>query len=322
MLRAKLVIALAAAAIATAGCGSGAGGSPRPLLERAFGQPVGSAAVTVDLELHLTGDRALAQPVVLRLAGPYRSNGGRRLPSFDWNLDLINAARSLTAELVSTGSDFYVTLGGQSYDAGPDRVARVNDQLARGSGGRPLGLRAYRWLRDLHDEGSASVGGGETTHVRAGVDVAAMLSDLNRVYRGASNALRGAGPLSPARVAAIEAGIRNPTLDVYVGRGDGRLRRVALSLDFQVPPSQRSRFAGASGGTLDLAIELDHLGRAVSITAPPNAQPLSQLLPQLGAAAPARPSGTSAGKLRKYDRCIRAAGSNGAAAARCLSLLE
>jgi hypothetical protein len=313
----KRSLLLLAAAAVLAGCGSS--GSPREarkLVDEAFARPIGSATVTIELTATLSGSGG-SRPLQLMLSGPYRSNGRRKIPSFDWALDVAGGSRPFTGELVSTGDDLFAKVGGTSYELGAARVAQANAQLAQGSGAgaATLGIDPHSWIRDATVAGDAQIAGAATTHIHANVDVAKLVSDLRRALARAGGALPGTLPrsLSDRQVAAARGAIHNPTVDVYVAKSDGTLRRLAIALAFSVPAGQQSRFAGVKSGTASLSLELANIGQPVSIAPPANAQPLGGATPQ---------GSTSPQKLQAYSRCLQRAGSDPTAIERCAALLR
>ena len=80
--------------------------------------------------------------------------------------------------------------------------------------------------------------------------------------------------------------VKNPSFDIYVGKDDNRIRRLAVKVDFEIPSDQRAQFQGAEGGTLSFQIDFAKVGEKQTITAPANARPISELQQQLGGLAP------------------------------------
>jgi len=299
-----------------AACGS-SGSSPqaRRLVDEAFSRSIGSATVTIELSATLSGT-GRSRPLELMLSGPYKSNGRRKIPSFDWALDVAGGSRPFTGELISTGDDLFVKVAGTTYELGAARVAQANAQLAQGpgGGGATLGIDPHSWIRDATVAGAAQIAGAATTHIHASVDVAKLVSDLRRALARAGGALPGTVPRATDRqIAAARSAIHNPTVDVYVARADGTLRRLAIAFAFSVPAGQQSRFAGVTSGTASLSIELANIGQPVTITPPANAQPLG--------GAPSQGS-TSPRNLQAYSRCLQRAGSDPTAVEHCATLLR
>jgi hypothetical protein len=151
--------------------------------------------------------------------------------------------------------------------------------------------------------------------------------------------------LSPAVIQKIQQAVKNPKFDIYVGKSDSKIRRLSVSVDFQIPADQRSKFQGAQGGTLSFSIDFAKVGQPQTITAPSNARPISELQQQLGglggglgglggsgSSGGSGGSGSSGGgsggtpsasQFQKYSQCLQNADpSNTAAIQKCAQLLK
>ena len=85
--------------------------------------------------------------------------------------------------------------------------------------------------------GTENVGGAQTTHIRAGVNVAALLTDLNTFLEKASSLgvsgastpqVRDPGSRPDSRIAGE---VQNPSVDIWTGTSDKTVRRLAISAD-------------------------------------------------------------------------------------------
>src|SRR4051812_49446020 len=86
MKRLVLVVSILSLAL-VAGCGGGGGGSSedaRALIDKAFKTSIPSADLTLDIQAEGRGGAQLQQPVSLKVAGPYQSHGGKKVPHFNW----------------------------------------------------------------------------------------------------------------------------------------------------------------------------------------------------------------------------------------------
>jgi hypothetical protein len=311
------LVAAVLAALVAAGCG-GKDNDPAAvsLVKQAFSKSIGSADVAVDLNADLQGSQQLKGPLSLKLSGPYASNGSRKLPSFDWAVALAGGGLNFDARLTSTGDDLYVGFQGQSYDVGKATVARYNAALAQGRTTQKHSLKDFgidpaSWVKGATEEGTASVAGTPTKHVSASIDFDALLNDLNTLVRKAGSRVPGAprpAQLTPSERKQVTDAIKSSSFDVYVGKADGKVRRVALTLEFAVPSKQRSRTSGVNSGTLSFSIQYSNVGRAVTIQAPTNVKPLSDLVAQLGGASGANGSATRPAPTQKqldaYKKCL------------------
>jgi hypothetical protein len=341
-LKARSLILVPLAALLVAGCG-GTDNDPAAvsLVKNAFARPIGSAIVNVDFGANLQGSQSLKGPVSLKLSGPYTSNGRTRLPSFDWNIALSGGGANFDGRLTSTGDNLYLGFQGQSYDIGKATIARYNEALAQGKTTQRKSLRDFGvdpagWIKGAKDEGDATVAGTQTKHVSASIDFDKLLNDLNSLIRKAGSSVTGARPpaqLTPAQRKQFTEAIKSSSFDVYVGKADGKVRRLALAVEFAVPKSRQSSSAGLKGGTLNISIQYSNVGQPQKVTAPANTKPLSDLLGKLGGAASLGGSsgsgGTSSGaspsskQFQAYSKCLDSAPSGDVnALQRCSQLLK
>ena len=342
---APVVVLLAAALIA--GCGGGGGNSKdaRALIDKAFKQSIPSADMTLNIEAKVNGVAQLSQPISLKVAGPYQSNGKGKLPSFDWQVSVSGGGQAFSGGLISTGQNAFVNFQGTNYEVGADKVAQLNQQLGQQTGKslKDYGIDPQAWVKDPTEQGSDNVNGVDTTHVHASVDIGRMFTDFNKTIQKAG-AMGAVAPqqLSPDTIKKIQDVVKNPKFDIYVGKSDNKIRRLSVAVDFQIPADQRSKFQGAEGGTLNFSIDFAKVGEPQTITAPTNARPLSELQQQLGglggglgglggsgSSGGAGGSGGSGGsnpssaQFEKYSKCLQnASPSDTAAIQKCAQLLK
>jgi hypothetical protein len=349
-----LAVALAAFVSACGGGGSGNDKDATQLLNTAFHQPIKSADVNFNLQLQVNGVPSLSAPISFKFSGPYVNNGPGKLPSMDLTANIVGGGQSVPFGLTSTGDDFFVTVRGQAYEVGKQTVAKLNQQLAAQKTNGPktslsaLGIHPSTWLKDAKNAGNATIGGTAVTHISAGLDVSKVLDDLNQlVQRAPSGSLGGASKppqLTDKQKSEIQQVVGNPQIDVYVAKSDNTIRRLASSINLTVPKDQQSKLGGATGGTLQLSIELANVGKGQQIKPPANAKPISDLAGQLnalsgtlgatggGSSSSSGSSGSSSGssggtptakQFQDYAKCIQKAGSNNAAALqKCADILK
>ncbi len=350
-----LAFALAAFVSACGGSGSSNDKSATQLLNTAFHQPIKSADVNFNLQVQVQGVQSLSQPLSFKFSGPYVNNGPGKLPTMDLSASIVGGGQSVPFGLTSTGDDFFVKVRGQAYDVGKQTVAKLNQQLAQQKAQNKqntslsaLGIHPSTWLSNAKNAGDSTVGGTPVTHISADLNVSKVLDDLNSlVQKAPTSSLNGASKppqLSEQQKSEIEQVIKNPHIDVYVAKSDNTVRRIATSLNISVPKDQQSKVNGATGGTLQLSIDLANVGQAKHITAPANAKPIADLAGQLnalggslgtgssgsGSSAAPPSSGTTgssssptAKQFQDYAKCLQKAGSNNASAlAKCSSILK
>ncbi len=257
------------------------------LLDRAFQEPIGSADVALDATAQVDGVQQLEQPIRVQVRGPYQSGANRRMPKVDLSVNFSASGQSLSGGLVSTGRNAYVELMGRDYEVGRQTVARANRQIATGAGRQrrlsDFGIDPRRWLEDPEIEGDEEVAGTETTHVNAGLDVGRMLEDLNTLGQRTSGEVGGPAPrqLSAEQRERIERIVQDPEFDVFVGKADDKIRRLATVVELEVPEEDRQELGGARSGEVSFSIEFSNVGSPQPITPPRRARPIRELTTQL-----------------------------------------
>jgi hypothetical protein len=279
---------LALAAALVAGCGGGSEEDARALLKRGFNGSIPSANVTIDLSAKVDGVPQLTQPVRFKLGGPYKSNGTGKLPSLNWDVSVSGGGQTFSAGLISTGDRAFVNFQGTNYEVDGATMSQLTQAAAQGNAGgskslKQFGVDPLAWTKDASVEGESDVAGVETKHVSTGIDVEKLFQDLNKIVERAGGAVGQSAPqqLTPKVIDQIKKIVKDPKLDVYVGKDDGKIRRFALSLDFQVPEDQQQQARGIKGGNLTLSVEFAGVGEPQTIQAPANAKPISDLAKQL-----------------------------------------
>ena len=265
-------------------------------LDQAFARPIDSADVRVDVELRVDGSPQLPTPLRLRVAGPYRSGASRTIPSLDWNVSFVGSGRNVSTRLVSTGRNAFVVFQEVAYEVGEAEVADTNRRIAAGqTAARPptlsdLGIRPRGWLIEPEDRGEEELAGAPVTRYSAGIDVTRLLDDLTRAAERLAPRVGRAPPprLNGAQRDQVRRVVPSATLDAFVG-ADGRVRRLAVLAPFTVPPENRARAGGATGGLAAISLDLSRLDRPNRIVAPPDVRPIEDLRRQIGPLPPAAP---------------------------------
>lgn len=358
----RLVLAALAALAVAAGlsaCGGGSDKDALALLRKGFSQPINSANITIDVSVKIDGVPQLSKPIRVKLGGPYKTNGPKKLPSLDWDLSVSGGGQTFSAGVVTTGDDAFINFQGTNYEVGKAAVAKYNQQLAarnpQGNSLKAFGIDPVNWVKDASKEGDSTVAGVNTQHVSAGVDVAKFFNDINKVLTKArtSGVPGTAAPqtqLTKEQIDQVEKVIKDPHFDAYIAKSDSKFRRVSVSMDFDVPESARASARGVTGGNVSLSVELAGVGEPQTITAPTGAKPLSELTQQLGGlgglgsalgggaaglggaggssgSTPSAPGGSGSSpnsqQYKKYADCLnKAKPSDVAAIQRCAQLLK
>ena len=120
-------------------------------------------------------------------------------------------------------------------------------------------------------------------HLTAAVNVPAFLADVSKLSQAGGSLGLGStgstGSLSPAAVSELAKSIKSAHVDVYTGQSDHLLRRLEVTAAVTGTPQTQALLGGLSSANLKVLLEFSDLNKPQSISAPPNPEPASQLLP-------------------------------------------
>jgi hypothetical protein len=283
-----LAVLALTAAVVVAACGS-SNDDAEGILKETFsgGHDVKSGKVDLNLGFRASGGQTRG-PVTLRLLGPFESQGDGKVPRFDLNAAIGTPGQQQTLGAVSTGTSLFFKIDGKAYTAPPALFAsfqqgfvqaQKRSKQAKSGALAGLGINPMKWLKDPQVRSDQEVAGVETKHVSAGVDVGKFVDDLNKLLGRVSldNSQSPATLTAQQRSQLIDS-IANPRVDVWSGKEDKTLRKLAVTLDLKPAAGQSSR---ATGGSLDFTLLLTNLNRPQAIAPPPNPRSFSELSKQL-----------------------------------------
>lgn len=357
----RLLLA-AVAMVAVTACGSSSGGgtsaSANKLLKQTFtgSHTVTSGNISLSLTLTPSGSSTLKGPVTLSFGGPFQTRGKGKLPESNFNVTLSSQGKSGSVGILSTGTSGYVTLQGNSYQLPAATFQKLESsfsQIGASPGGGPgtgtlakLGISPLKWLVNPSVVGGESVAGAQTTHIRAGVNVAALLGDLNTILQKASSLSASSTTPIPSSISQatrnrIASEVKNPTFDVWTGNDDKTLRKLHISVTVPVSGQISTLLGGLSTAGIGLDVQYADLNQPQTIAAPTSVRPFSQFATKLqgfvqalqstlsgGLAGTAGGSSTTGSSgsgspsgVTSYSQCIQAAGGDVTKMQRCASLL-
>lgn len=303
--RLLLLLCALVGAVALTACGSDdkSDQTPQEVLRETFGasKSIKSGKLQLALDLDLRGLQGLSGPIRAEVDGPFESQGKGKLPDFDFDLDLKAGGDTFTAGAVSTGEKGYLELQGQAFDIGKELYeqfrkgyetaqtegAKESGNDAEGPTFESLGIKPLTWLRAPQAAGEEEVGGAETTHIRAAVDVDRFLADISRLLERAEGLeIEGAGAvpggLSAETRRQVVSAVKSARVDVWSGAEDRTLRRLRLSVDLDVPQATRKSIGGLEGGRIVFTFGMADLNEDQEVKAPANARPFEELQQALG----------------------------------------
>lgn len=299
--RSRLAVALlllCALASVLVACSGGSGEDPQALLNDTFSghTQIESGKVNLSFAVSVSGSKGASQPLSASLSGPFQSEASGKLPRFDLKLAVNAGGHGLSAGAMATGSALYVQLGGTWFSTPASTYTAIEQGFAQASrqasGAKvrstfsSLGIEPAKWLSNPSVVGTTTIGGTSTVHLSADVNTRAFLADVEKLSQagstlGLGSSVPGSSAISPTVVGELAKSIHGAHVDVYTGKDDHMLRRLEVSAGVTGTSQTRSLLGNLSGARVELTLEFSDLNQPQSITAPPNAQSPSQLLPAL-----------------------------------------
>jgi hypothetical protein len=331
---AVVLVALGAAILVTHGLGGGSSGSAQQLLDRALEADVKSATFNARVSFSFeTGQTGRGAMIVDSVQSGASSGSGTSARRRIHSVDRVIGRPTVAVDDVAVGGQGYVGVDGRWYRLSPAQYDRVFESDKSESWEQTLGFDPGRAMRNPKLEGTANVGGVESNHISGDLDADALLNEL-RFFGGSSP------DAAEARFTRlVQASKKSGHMDVFAGKQDGILRRLAIALQMNA----------AEGGTplrakLTIALGLDKVNEPVTVEAPKSALPPDRIAdipraklgdqadeilgpPKSSARPPARKRPAHRGtrakprpSARRYVSCVQAA-QDLAALVRCQPLL-
>ena len=361
-----LMVATLAVA-ATAACGSSSSGSANPntLLKETFSgkHTVTSGDIDLTLTIDPSGSSLLNGPITFTFGGPFQSRGAGKLPESNFTVSASALGHNVLVGVISTGTAGYVTFQGSSYQlpaASFQKLESSFGQLSTSQGTSSgssaltkLGIHPLNWLTNPTVVGTENVGGAQTDHIHAGVNVDAMLNDLSTALtKSGSLGLAGgtaakalSGGIPAADRSKIAAEVKNPSVDIWTGKSDKVLRKMSLNLTVPVTGQLSTVAGGATSAGIGFNLQYSHVNQSQTIAAPSNIKPYSEFTTKLrsvltgiegsvgagslgstGSSGSAGSTGSggsaSTAKIQKYSACIQSAGQDVLKMQKCASILN
>lgn len=233
-----------------AGCGGSSHQTVNPevMLDAAAAHRISSAQTDIDLGVQVRGVTRLSGPLRLKLSGPYVSGGGNGIPRFDWRLKASALAFPVGGRIVSTGTNVYLTLYGDSYQVGTPAVAAANERIAQAPG-----LHPRSWFGRAKVDGQGNEGGVDCERISAPLRGDAMARDIAPLLGGLG--------LSEAPSVSGKA-------SACVGFDDRVLHELEVQAVLGIPAGDRARLGGASSVDLDFDVVISDVGESQHISIP------------------------------------------------------
>ena len=296
----SVFVALIALATALAACGGGGGNDdPQSVVDEATLQGVESGKLDLALDLDVRGKEG--GKLDLDLSGPFQSEEGAELPELDlaFSVDGDMDGEKIDREggFTLLGNKAYVGYEGTEYEVDSTTFNFVKSLAKQQGGGQgqsseiaacqdaASGLELGDFAENLKDEGSADVGGTETTKISGDLNASGALEAFSELIDdpACSAQLESAGPLpSKAELedakGTVKDSVKSAQVELYIG-DDHIVRRIAAVATIEPPKDSK---ASAERVDLDLDFTLTGVNEEQSISAPAKTKPLSDLFLKLG----------------------------------------
>ena len=268
----RAAVLLAVAALAT-GCGESHG---TQVLSRAADNLGKIHSGDLTLRLVVSPRQGTKGRIGFELRGPFALRPGG-LPVAKIAYTQIAGAREATATFISTGAKAYAEVNGKAYELPASSTEIVRRAAAGVSGSGGLGqFNVGDWVDHPSVSDGGEVGGAQTDHVSADLDVVAAANGLLGLVRDLG---RNAPTIEGDQAKQLEDAVKSSSFDAWVGRDDHLLRRLLLKADlgFDVPSSLRRVLGDVVGAKVEFELAISHPNEAVSVPPPSNPLPSSQL---------------------------------------------
>ena len=350
---------------ATAACGGSSSGSANPntLLKDTFSgkHTVTSGDIDLTLTIDPSGSSLLSGPITFTFGGPFQSRGAGKLPESNFTVSASALGRNVVVGVISTGTTGYVTFQGSSYQlpaASFQKLESSFSQLSTSQGTSSgssaltkLGIHPLNWLTNPTVVGTENVGGAQTDHIHAGVNVDAMLNDLSTALTKSSSLGLAGGTAAKALSSGIPAAdrskiaaeIKNPSVDIWTGTSDHTIRRLTITLTVPVTGKTSTQLGGVTSADIGLTLQYSDLNQPQTIKAPTNVKPFSQFQAKLnsfvqsltglvaaggtgssgaGTTGGTTSTGSASAGVSGYSKCLQKAGTDIQKVQKCASLLS
>lgn len=292
-------IVLIAFAAALTACGSSGGSDdPQSVVDEATLQGVDSGKIDLAVKADVQGKKG--GDLNISLSGPFQSEEEAETPDLDLafsvNGTVDNEKIDRDGGFTLIGNKAFIGYEETEYEVDPTTFnfvkSLVKQQGGKGNSGDVSACQEAagdfelkNFVENLKDEGSAEVGGTETTKISADLNGSGVVEAFSELVEdpACSAQLKSAGPLpSTAELedakGTIKDSLKSAHVELYVG-DDHIVRRVTAKATIEPPEDSK---ASAKRVDLDIDLTLTGVNEEQTISAPDQTKPLSDLFVKLG----------------------------------------
>jgi len=291
-------VVLIAFAAALAACGSSGGSDdPQSVVDEATLQGIDSGKIDLAVEASVQGKKG--GDLDISLSGPFQSEEEAETPNLDLSFSVNGTVDDEKIDreggFTLLGNKAFVGYEGTEYEVDPTTFNFVKSMVKQQGGGKSSDVSACQeaagdfelknFVENLKDEGSADVGGTETTKISADLNGSGVVEAFSELVEdpACSAQLKSAGPLpSSAELedakSTIKDSLKSAHVELYVG-DDHIVRRVTAKAAIEPPEESND---SAKRVDLDIDLTLTGVNEEQAISAPDQTKPLSDLFLKLG----------------------------------------
>jgi hypothetical protein len=292
------IVVIAFAAALTACGGSGGSDDPQSVVDEATLQGIDSGKIDLAVKAGVQGKKG--GDLKISLSGPFQKEEEAEAPDLDLafsvNGNIDNEKIDREGGFTLLGSKAFVGYEGTEYEVDPTTFSFAKSLLKQQGGkGQSSDVSACQevagdfelknFVENLKDEGSADVGGTETTKISGDLNGSGVVQAFSELVEdpACSAQLKSAGPLpSTAELndakSTIKDSLKSAHVELYVG-DDHIVRRVTAKATIEPPEGSND---SAKRVDLDIDLTLTGVNEEQTISLPDQSKPLSDLFLRLG----------------------------------------
>lgn len=178
-------------------------------------------------------------------------------------------------QLLSTGDAAYLGVRGQYYKLGDQQTRALAANRANQSG---VGdLRVQDWITNPQASDAGAVDGVAAQKITGGLNAPQFFNDLSQLSQDVGYQEPGGIPQLDAQGRqALSSAVSSATVTLLAGRDDHIMRSLDIGVDLTAKNQQA--LGGYGGAHIQLTTGLAKPGQAVTVQAPPNPQPYTNLM--------------------------------------------
>ena len=228
------------------------------------------------------GEQGDKDAVGFRLEGPFALPAPGGFPTANIRYTQVAGPNRSIVQLITTGRNGYVAVGGHTYFLPPDQLERLRAPRTGKQPGQGLQeLHLENWVSGARVSAGQPVEGVATDRVQGKLQVVNALNDLFSFSRQLSGGGAGAGVAKIQGDAAnrLRRAVKSSRVELLTGHADRVLRRLGFEivLASPVPPAVRQVLGPLAAPRIRFQLALTDPNKPVTVPEPANPLPASAI---------------------------------------------